>query len=70
MDPAEIEALIKYLKQMQVMNHPDVLMGQRFMGPWEGPSGSMDELYGMPRLYTEDKSQSGATMWDIAPKDI
>ena len=50
------------------MTHPDVMRGRNFMAPWNGPKGSMDGLYGMPRLYTEDMNvpfEAG-----LGPKDI
>jgi hypothetical protein len=52
-------------RRNKVMNHPDVIEGQRFMAPWDGPTGAMDHLWGgMPRLYTEDMLRKGLT-----PKD-
>ena len=52
------------LWQRLMMMRPEVQHGQRFMGPWEGPNGSMDEdIWGMPRLYSEDELK-------IRPKSI
>ena len=61
--PLPPNPLMYFGPENMAMTHPDVMRGRNFMAPWNGPEGSMDSLYGMPRLYTED-------MWDIAPKDI